>query len=97
MAIPLCRDCASSISGVRHYSSVRATDVRPGVDIVYHGNSQDLEYDLILHPGPDPQTLRLRFEGDSAPNLDSSGDLVFKTTSAELRQHAPRVGYSAVH
>jgi hypothetical protein len=81
----------SAVSGVRHFSSVRVTDIRPGIDILYHGSDKNLEYDLVIRPGADPNKLRIRFEGGPAPQLGENGDLVFRADSGELRQHAPIV------
>jgi uncharacterized repeat protein (TIGR01451 family) len=79
-----------TITGLQHYSSVRAKDIRPGIDIIYHGTQSDLEYDLAIHPGANVDSLRLRFEG-SRPVLADNGDIVLKTTAGEVRQHKPRV------
>src|SRR5580704_6565759 len=80
-----------AIRGLRHYSNVRVSNIRPGIDIVYHGNEQNLEYDLVVHPGANPESLRFRFEGGSGPRIADNGDLVLKTSSGELRQQVPRV------
>src|SRR5258708_27703890 len=74
-----------AITALPHYSSVRAKNIRPGIDIVYHGSQRELEYDLVIHPGADVNSLRLRFEG-SRPVLADNGDVVLKTTTGEVRQ-----------
>jgi uncharacterized repeat protein (TIGR01451 family) len=79
-----------AITALPHYSSVRANNIRPGIDVIYHGSERDLEYDLVVHPGADVGTLRLRFEG-SRPALADNGDIVLKTVTGEVRQHKPRV------
>jgi hypothetical protein len=84
-----------SISGLAHYSRVRVNDIRPGIDVLYHWNEQSLEYDVVIHPGANPEALLFRFEGGSAPEVADNGDLVFKTNSGELRQHAPQVWQEA--
>src|SRR5216684_8089129 len=83
-----------AITALQHYSSVRAKNIRPGIDIVYHGNERELEYDLVIHPGADIYALWLRFEG-SRPVLADNGDIVLKTTAGEVRQHKPRVWQEA--
>src|SRR5882672_5490046 len=84
-----------AVTNLQHYSSVRAKNIRPGIDIVYHGNERELEYDLVIHPGADMNALRLRFEG-SRPVLADNGDIVLKTSTGEVRQHKPRV-WQEVH
>ena len=80
-----------AFTGLQHFSAVRAANIRPNIDIVYHANGQNLEYDLVIHAGGNPAALQFRFDGGAAPELDQNGDLVFKLSSGELRQHAPRV------
>src|SRR5216684_3352979 len=83
-----------SITALPHYSSVRSNNIRPGIDILYHGNERELEYDLVIHPGADVKALRLRFEG-SQPVLADDGDIVLKTSTGEVRQRRPRVWQEA--
>jgi hypothetical protein len=44
------------------YARVQYQDVYPGVDLIYYGNQQQLEYDFILAPGRDPGTIQFTFE-----------------------------------
>jgi hypothetical protein len=46
-----------------------------GIDLAYYGNGGELEYDLIVNPGADPQRIRLRLSGQDA-RLNRQGDLV---------------------
>ncbi len=83
-----------AITALPHFSSVRAKNIRPGIDIVYHGNQRELEYDLVIRPIADVNALWLRFEG-SQPALADNGDIVLKTDKGEVRQHKPRVWQEA--
>src|SRR5262249_20196638 len=38
-------------TNVANYGKVAYQDVYPGVDLVYYGNQQQLEYDFVLAPG----------------------------------------------
>ncbi len=78
-------------TGVRHYARVRYQNVYPGVNLVYYGNQRQLEYDFIVAPGADPQTIRLEFNGAEQLALDAEGELVLRTAGGELRQHKPIV------
>jgi len=44
-------DPAKWRTGIPHYSRVEYKSVYAGVDVVYYGNPQKLEYDLIVAPG----------------------------------------------
>src|SRR5260370_10591387 len=83
-----------SITALPHYPSVRGNNIRPGIDIVYHGSRRELEYDLVIHPSADVKALRLRFEG-SQPVLADNGDIILKTSTGQVRQHKPRVWQEA--
>jgi len=83
-----------AITNLPHYSSVRAKNIRPGIDVIYHGNERELEYDLVVHPGADLQALWLRFDG-SRPVLADNGDILLTNSKGEVRQHKPRVWQEA--
>ena len=48
---------------VPNFSRVKYQGVYPGVDMVYYGNQQQLEYDLVVAPGTDPRAIKMCFEG----------------------------------
>jgi hypothetical protein len=65
------------------YRRLQASELYPGIDLVYYGNSGELEYDLNVKPGADPDRIRLKFSG-SVPQLDAAGNL-----SGEFLQKRP--------
>ena len=77
------------------YSRVHYKNVYPGIDMVYYGNQQQLEYDFVVRPGSDPQVITLRFEGPVARRgrppmqIDSKGDLLLQTEGGEVYQRKP--------
>ena len=75
-------------TNVRQYARVCYANLYPGVDLVYYGNQRELEYDFVLHPGADPETIRLRIEGASKLRL-ASGDLVLGSPGGDVRLRRP--------
>ncbi|MBI4489335.1 MAG: SBBP repeat-containing protein [Deltaproteobacteria bacterium] len=71
------------------YAKVRYQNVYPGVDLVYYGNQEHLEYDFVVAPGADPGTIRLAFEGADKVEIDSNGDLVVEIAGGDLRLRKP--------
>jgi hypothetical protein len=72
------------------YDRVAYEQVYPGVDLVFYGNDQDqLEYDLDVKPGTDPNAIALQFNGASSMMVDSAGDLVLHMTGGDVVEHAP--------
>jgi Beta-propeller repeat len=74
---------------VTSYSQVRYSSVYPGIDLIYYGNQQQLEYDFVLSPGADPNTIKLVFDGADRMAVDAQGDLILYTEGGELRQRRP--------
>src|SRR5205807_6647695 len=49
---------------VPNYSKVRYKDTYPGIDLVYYGKQQQLEYDFVVAPGADPRAIELDIQTD---------------------------------
>jgi hypothetical protein len=82
---------ASWRTGVPTYARVRYHDIYPGIDLVYYGNQQQLEYDFVLRPGADPNAIRLRFRGPVKTTVSAEGDLVVSTEAGRIVQKRPVV------
>jgi hypothetical protein len=78
-------------TGIPTYGKVKYKGIYPGVDLVYYGNQRQLEFDFVLAPGADPNTIRLAFQGIDDLELGSHGDLVLKVKDGEVRMHKPFV------
>lgn len=77
---------------IPNFKRVKYESIYDGVDLVYYGNGQQLEYDFVVRPGHDPKQIKLKFEGiESAKVDDESGDLILETGSGSLRQLKPFV------
>jgi hypothetical protein len=77
-------------TNVPTYSRVQYHGVYPGVDLVYYGNQQQLEYDFVVSPGADPKTIALDFSS-SPISIDGNGDLLVEAGARNLRFHKPVV------
>jgi beta-propeller repeat-containing protein len=82
-------DPAKWRSNVPIYGKVRYRELYRGVDLVYYGNQRQLEYDFVVAPGAEPQTIALDFKGTDRLEIDAQGDLVVHVAGATLRQHKP--------
>jgi hypothetical protein len=71
------------------YGRVHYDEVYPGVDLVYYGNQQRLEYDFVVAPGADPGAIALAFTGTDRVEVDARGDLVLHVAGGEIRQPRP--------
>ena len=75
-------------TGVATYGRVTYQGIYPGVDAVFYGNQRELEYDLSVAPGVDPQQIALEFSG-ARPKLNRGGDLVLKLKGDRILLHKP--------
>ena len=76
---------------VPRYGRVDLVDVFPGVNVVLHGNGQEVEYDFLVAPGADPAAVKVEFEGVEDLRIDQAGDLVLRTKAGEIRQRKPQL------
>ena len=76
-------------SGMATYGKVQYQGVYPGVDLVYHGDQQQLEYDFVVAPYADTKLIRVQFEGAKKLKLDPSGDLEVIARNGKIAFHRP--------
>jgi hypothetical protein len=73
------------------YGSVKYLNVYPGVDLVYHGDDRQLEYDFIVAPGINPASIGVRFTGAKSLMLDRQGDLRIEVAGGVVTFRKPVV------
>ena len=73
------------------YGRVRYSALYPGVDCVFYGDQNGLEFDFEVSAGADPDKIRLRWSNTKGVHLDADGELVIKTAAGELHQRKPTV------
>jgi large repetitive protein len=89
------RDRARWRTDVATYGKVRYEGVYPGVDEVYYGKEGQIEFDLHVKPGVNPDVIKLAFNGHEKLSVDERGDLKIDTAQGTLIQKRP-VAYQEV-
>src|SRR6202789_1169116 len=74
---------------VPHFGRVKMDGIYPGIDLVFYGNPQQLEYDFQVAPGADPRTIHLNAGNATSTALDREGDLVLATSAGDVRLRHP--------
>ena len=72
-----------------NYAKVRYRGVWPGIDVVYYGNRDQLEYDMVVAPQADPHSITIKLTGESRFALNSAGDLELQTPYGTVTHHRP--------
>lgn len=78
-------------TGVPTYAKVKYTGVYPGIDLVYYGNQDRLEYDFAVAPGADPKTIKLQFGGARKLRLSRDGNLTVAVASSSIVFRRPEI------
>jgi Beta-propeller repeat len=78
-------------ANVPTYRRVKAKNVYRGIDAVYYGSGQELEYDFNVAPGANFRVIRLRFNGARSVRVDEAGDLAINTAAGLIRHRKPSV------
>jgi hypothetical protein len=71
------------------FASVRYPQVYDGIDVVFYGTGQHLEYDVVVAPEARPESARLRFDGAQWVGVDVDGSLALGLPNGELRCTKP--------
>ena len=77
------------------YGRVRWHGVYTGIDVVFRGNQDHLEYDFEIGARRDPDRIRLAFEGIDNLQVNPHGDLVLSAGDVRIHQPQP-IAYQVV-
>lgn len=79
-------------TNVSHYAKVAYEDLYPGIQAIFYGNQQKLEYDIELAPNADPKQICLQIDGARKLLLDDEGGLnIFISDAENLLMQKPLI------
>jgi hypothetical protein len=64
---------------------MRYSAIYPGIDLIFYGNPNRLEYDFVVAPGADLDRVRLAIDGAKRVQLDGAGKLILATAEGQVR------------
>lgn len=76
-------------TGIPTFRQVRYSNTWPGVDMVWYGTQNQLEYDFVIKPRSDVSQIRLSFSGADKLRINETGDLLLQVNGEEMVQSAP--------
>lgn len=68
------------------YSDARVEGLYSGVDAVFYLDDGRPRYDLVVSPGADPASIRMKVEGATSISVDGSGALIMMTALGTVEQ-----------
>ena len=73
---------------VRSYREVMYENLYEGIDVVYRLDAEGPKYDILVHPGADLASIRMRYEGVEEVRIERE-QLVIRTALGDLREATP--------
>lgn len=78
------------------FREVNYSGVYPGIDLVFYGTGQKLEYDFVVKPGEDPNAIRFTLEGTDSVRIQD-GSLLLSTAGDTVTFNAPLIYQPSDH
>lgn len=73
------------------FGKVKYSGIYPGVDLVYYGNQDQIEYDYRIAPHADPRSIVISVSGANSSRIDAAGNLVMETPAGRVLHHKPYI------
>ncbi len=73
------------------YSTITYAKVYPGIDLVYYGTNEYVEYDFRIEPGANPSDIQLTYEGIQGLSVTKDGELAVQTALGTVIEGRPVV------
>ena len=78
-------------SKVQSYAVARYSNIYPNTDLEIYTASAALKYNWVVHPGGNPQQIRLTYEGPDGVEVSREGNLRISTTVRDVIELRPYV------
>lgn len=85
------RDPQAWQTGVPTFATVLYREIYPGIDLLFYGNEQRVEHDLIISPGADPGQIAFEVQGADPLEIDEQGDLLLPSQWGNLSLTSPTI------
>jgi hypothetical protein len=63
------------LTNIPNFGVVEYKNIYRGIDLIYHGEQGQLEYDFVVAPGANPRHIGVQFSGIQSLRMEDSGDL----------------------
>lgn len=75
---------------VRKFGAAKIINVYDGINVKYHFNNGQIEYDYEIAPGADYKKIRIEINGAKS-SLNKNGEIVIETAMGQIIESAPKV------
>ena len=77
------------VSNCKIYQGVVYKDIYPGIDVHYYTDAGFLKYDIIVHPGANPDQIIMKYEGQNKLSI-RKGQVLVQTSVGTVKELEPR-------
>jgi hypothetical protein len=77
-------DSSKWCTDVPNYAEVWYENIYDSIDLRYYSNKNGLKYDFIVHPGAEPEQIKLKYAGADKLEIDNFGNLLILTNLGNL-------------
>lgn len=78
-----------NVLDVYNYDKVVYQNIYPKIDWVVYTTSSGIKYDFVVHPGGNPQDIKLEMKGVASHSLYTNGSLAMKSPLGEVLENKP--------
>ena len=72
--------------GAKSYKSVRYNEIYNNIDMEIYSEFEWMKYDFIVHPGGDPNDIKINYEGVDGVRVNDKGELVIQLSTGEVKE-----------
>ena len=76
-------------TNIPHFSKVKYEALYPGIDLIFYGRGERMEYDFVVAAGANPDDIQFDFKGADSVKRDNDGNLVMEMPGGRIVHHAP--------
>lgn len=84
------------LTDIPTYKAVVYHDAYPGIDLKFYADAQQMEYDIIVQAGADPDQVKFQYSGIESLALSEQGDLLIKVPGGDVLVQKKPVIYQEV-
>lgn len=74
---------------VKQYATVSYREVYPGVNVAFHGQQRQVEFDFVVAPEASVAPIRFDVTGAKRISTDAAGNLVLSSAAGDVLLHKP--------
>lgn len=78
-------------TNISNFAKVSYEGLYPGINAVFYGSQEQLEYDFCVAPGANPKDVCLHIEGAQKLEIDERGNLCIALDKSEVQMNKPIV------